>query len=83
MIIILIISIILNFLFISFYIWLWFRVACLSAKNIKLENNNEEHTCNNCRIMFIVGKELNYKYCPYCGDKLTLHSHNSNFKKEE
>lgn len=33
-----------------------------------------KHFCNKCKLGFILNlEELNYKYCPYCGQELDYH----------
>lgn len=33
-----------------------------------------EHYCNDCEGAFIRRAERGFKYCPYCGKKLTQHA---------
>ena len=37
------------------------------------KNHTGEHHCNFCEISFLYDDEVKYKYCPHCGEKLTLH----------
>ena len=43
-----------------------FICAVISSKN--------ELFCNDCEISYVMDKE--YKYCPFCGKKLTYHRDN-------
>lgn len=44
-----------------------------TTKNIRIYKN-EKHFCNKCKLGYITNlEELNYKYCPYCGQELDYH----------
>ena len=70
-----IISLIINFILIGFYIYVFISATSRVRKTIDLEDKNEKHVCNTCRMLFVsTEEELNYKYCPYCGEALDFHS---------
>jgi len=56
------------------YLFLFIKGVYLMKKNRK-----DEHHCNYCEQSFIYFDEIKYKYCPYCGKRLTLHKDNPNF----
>lgn len=74
-------------------IWLWillgfvisvvsYFLTIITIAIIKCKKYHDgEHHCNWCRETYVL--DLNYKYCPLCGRKLTLHYHHPNFKYDE
>ena len=45
-----------------------------SRRLIKLEKSHEEHVCNYCEMQYtLYDFDILFKYCPFCGRKLTLH----------
>lgn len=48
--------------------------------NVK-KHGKEKHICNSCQCGFLSStNELNYKYCPYCGNPLDYHEEDERSK---
>ena len=53
-------------------------ITSAATYSVKVYKNTkaleEKHFCNYCKARFVTSIEkLNYKYCPYCGQKLDYH----------
>ena len=76
----LIVSLLLNGTTIIFFISVMVKIIFLSKDCIELESDNEEHCCNNCGLFFVDEYGKDFKYCPFCSNKLTLHLNNPKYK---
>lgn len=76
----LIVSLLLNGTTIIFFIFVILKVNFLSKDCIESDSYNEEHCCNDCGLFFVEEYENDFKYCPFCSKKLTLHLNNPKYK---
>ena len=54
----------------------------IKTKYLEKTHSLEKHFCNDCQLAYITNTdEITYKYCPYCGKRLTRHKYYLN--KEE